>query len=188
MEQKNESIVQVDEDGKIVGPVFFREAHPKEGKGIRHVTSNVFLFEDKNFNRILLTKRSKNISRPGAFNVTIGGHVNWLTHEGRSEDPMKTALKELSEEVFYGLPLPNVTLNHLAYFKKDTRPNDPEYIHLFSTVYPGPFNPDLHEVEELYFANLRDVQREILERPEKYVSSARPFLNQMLSVLEIKLS
>lgn len=178
-------IVQVDDSGNVLGPVSYESAHPKDETthGIRHLSSNVFIFEDISLRNILLTERSAKISRKGRLNVCIGGHAIWLEQLNRAQTPLEAALSELSEEVFYNASLPEElrkTLHPITTFPKDLRPNDPEYVHLFQAVYRGPFSLNPDEVSSADFRGVESVVKDVQEHPELYVKSASLYLERLL--------
>lgn len=156
-------LVKVTKNGRCLGPVTYELAHPKNpfSPGIRHLTSNIFIFEDPAYNRLLLTRRSKGISREGVLNVCIGGHARWLVKEKRAETPLETAVSEL-DEVFYKTQIPSsINLREVAHFPKDLRLNDLEFVYLFDGFHPGPFNLHPKECSEAFFVGLNEIVDDI---------------------------
>jgi len=175
------SIVHVTDFGIEIGPIPYDLGHPKDinARGLRHSTSNTFIFEDYSQSKLLLTRRSERVSHGGVLNVTVGGHAKWLENENRAQTPLETALSEL-EEVFYQQPVPKeLSLKPVSQFRKDIRPNDPEYVHLFEGIYKGLFSLQPDEVSEAFFEDLDLISREVLRNPEKYVRSARFYLERL---------
>lgn len=182
MQEEYPPIVQVTDTGVVVGPVSYESAHPRDPNtpGIRHLTANVFVFEDNSYSRLLLTRRSGGIDRGGILNVCIGGNAIWLKNEQRAQTPPETAVNEL-EEIFYQTPIPeSFGLRGLISFPKDLRINDPEYVHLFEGIYQGPFSLQPDEVSEAFFVNIEELLRDLEINPSKYVKSANFYLGKYL--------
>jgi len=174
-------IIEVDDYGNIVGPINYEDAHPQDQEtgGVRHLTSNVLVFEDESCKRLLLTQRSKDISRSSTLNISVGGHGIWLNNEDRAQTPLETALMEMQEELFSGNSLPNgLKIDYVNSFRKDLRMNDLEYVHFYRTFFSGPFNPNAREVSRAFFEDIDFVLDDLLKNPCKYVKSAPLYLCQ----------
>ena len=70
-------IVQVDDLGNVVGPIMYKAAHNPR-KPIRHATSHVLVFETPKFERLLLQRRGGSVDKPGAFDSSAAGHIDWI--------------------------------------------------------------------------------------------------------------
>lgn len=177
-------IVEIKDNGEIVGPIKYELAHPKDSskKGKRHLTSNVFIFRDSSLTEIALTERTLNLASGGKISICIGGHNNWIDYLNRGETPFETVQREIQEEVFYNSILPKKLekIVFVSSFLKDLRINDSELVTLYAGIYPGPFFPDDNEVKEIYFKNINSLQQDIQNNPEKYVKSAGIFLDHLL--------
>jgi isopentenyldiphosphate isomerase len=181
-------IVQVDDSGQVLGPIRYEEAHKKSPhqSGIRHATSSIFIFNNENQDRLLVTKRSHNISRPNMLNVCVGGHAIWLSNKFRAQTPKETAITELAGEIFYDMPVPDPfgRMSYVTGVRKDLRLNDPEYCHLFRYVHCGPFKANPEEVSDVFFEDTAKVREDVRSNPQKYVRSARFYLDNFFAAFD----
>jgi len=162
MANKYPPIVQVDDFGKIIGPINYEVAHSE--KEIRHATVNIFLFGDHSYEKIMVSLRGYRVSGAGKWDSSAGGHINWLVDENRAATPEETIHAEIKEELFFNRKTPRELLNGLELicaFPNDENQSNKEFTYLFRSVYPGPFfhNPD--EVRELKFVGLGWLREDI---------------------------
>ncbi len=179
---KHPPVVQVDDAGNIIGPIWFEEAHPKDKneKGIRHATANTIIYSSPDKKQVLLQLRGGTAKKPDVWDCSAGGHIDWIPRENRASTPEETAYQEIDEELFSGKGIPSsMTLKKAGEFPKQTRPNDPEYVYLFESVYSGLFltNPD--EVREARFFDVDFLKQDIKQNPDKYTSSLRVYLERV---------
>ncbi len=179
MSPKYPPIVQVDDFGRVIGPVEFNLAHTRnlkpETRGIRHRTANAFIFEDTSYQRMLITKRGSAVNRAGCFDMSAGGHAEWLVGEGRAQKPLETVVCEIKGELFYHRSMPVSLIRSLrlvAEFQKDLRPYDSEFVSLFDGVCPGPFGFDSEEVAEMSFRDISEVWHNVQKNPGPYTKTA----------------
>ena len=187
MIEKYPPIVQVDNNGKIIGPINYEIAHAKHGqeRGIRNLTAQICVFKSDEYNELLISKRG-NIDRPGKLNLGVGGHAIWIESKNRAQNPLENAISEISEEIFYNICFPkNFELNKVTEFRKDLRLKDLEYVHLFSCVYPGPFSINPEEVSEVFFMEINKLKNDLNRNPEKYTKSAELYLEKLLENLHL---
>ncbi len=150
-------IVHVDQIGKPIGPIDYQSAHPKDRntQGIRHATVNCLLFKDDTLEEVLLTFRGVKVAAPGKWDVSAGGHLDWLINENRAEDPYHCMVREIGEELFAGSNLPKgLNIGRIGHYTRDTPANNPEFVHLYKGIFRGPFNPNIHEVADIRFVNV----------------------------------
>ncbi len=179
---KYPDLVRVDEFGNPLGPIDFYTAHAKSGQtaGVRHLSANVIVL-DESRKRLLITRRSKIIESSGLLSSVVGGHVDWLDDKCQAEDPEIAAYRELQEEIFHDNLLPKeIYLERLGSLKKEVRPTDPEYTHLFQTCYNGPFYPNPEEVLDLFFQDFNTTLNNIQENPKEYTKSSLFFLQEFI--------
>lgn len=164
-------IVQVDYNGKIIGPIMYREAHNYLNP-VLHESSHVFIFEDDSYSRLLLQKRGGDVDITGVWDDSSGGHIDWLVDKNRPMAPEETAYRELEEELFdkVGLPL-GLKLEQVCTFLKHTRPADREFNYLFRGVHPGPFLLNPKEVSEVKFFDIEFLLKNIEEDRMAYTDS-----------------
>jgi hypothetical protein len=182
MKETYPPVVKVTRNGLVLGPLLYELGHPNDpfSPSIRHLTSNVLVFEDSTYSSLLLTRRTKGISHAGVLNVSVGGHAIWLTEQGRAATPLETAVSEL-DEVFYKTQIPtSINLREVTHFPKDLRRNDLELVYLFDGVHRGPFNLHPQECSVAFFANLGDVINDVSRNPGKYVKSAALYLEKYI--------
>ncbi len=180
-------IVQVDENGKAIGPVEYKIAHPKDEtcEGIRHAVVSSLIFEDYSYKKVLLQKRGLIVATgKNKYDSSAGGHINWLVEENRADTPKNAVYKEINEELFSLKGIPKILkLEYLGAFHKRTRLNDPEFLHLFEGVYSGPFFQDNKEVSELRWEDMNFLLRDIKNNPDRYTRSLDFVLDKHLNNL-----
>lgn len=169
-------IVCVDEEGRVIGPVSYEDAHDRENpRGIRHLTVSTLIFRDASYEEVLVTRRTREVHSGDVLDISSGGHARWIVAEDRAERPLETAIHELHEELFYQQELPPLELREVAFFRKDLRPYDREYVHLFRGVYNGGLSLNPQEVSEASFLNVRSFYGDALYHREGYTKSV-PFI------------
>ena len=155
---REELLAVVDEEDEVVGADTFSAVHRK---GLRHRSTSVFIFRNPFLREVLLTMRSRTADDPGRL-CAVGGHVS--AGEGYEE----AARKELGEEAFYRLPLPELSLKRAGKVRIE-RPENREFCTVFWVVHPGPFRGDPEEVEGLpVFFQLEFLGKDMKKHPEKY--------------------
>lgn len=175
-------IVQVTNTGEVIGPVKYEDAHPRDPntQGIRHLTANILIFEDRSYDRLLLTRKGASIDRGGVLVSCVGGNAIWIRDENRTQTPTEAAISEL-EEVFYQMPIPSsFGLRQVTSFPKDLRVNDPEYVALFEGFSKGPFALHPVEVSEAFFKETNWILEDTVRNPQLYAKSAGLYLRKFL--------
>ena len=167
---RDELIYRVNEEGKILGPIHYSVAHPKDKtqQGERHRTATAFIFDndDPSSQKLLIQKRA-GVAKSGVWDSSIGGHNKY------GQTTLETIKREASEELFNNQPLPEgFEFKEVAGFPKETRPNDREYVILYEGRYPGPFNPG-PEVSEVKFVKLDELRRDMAANPDAYTNSIK---------------
>jgi isopentenyldiphosphate isomerase len=153
----------VSEQDQVVGRVSFKAAHEK---GILHRTSNVLIFDSTDLLNLLINQRSSRAeTAPLKYQFSAGGHV--LSGETYEQG----ALREMNDELFKDLELPNISLTHVATYRNVGRPTNPEFAALHYCVYNGSFSPNPEEVESVHWDNIYEVEKMIEETPERYTKA-----------------
>ncbi|OGI60301.1 hypothetical protein A2641_01085 [Candidatus Nomurabacteria bacterium RIFCSPHIGHO2_01_FULL_37_25] len=164
----DELINTVDENDVITGEQLKSICHRDK---ILHRGASIFCFEDNNLKRVLINKRSMNISvEPGALCVP-GGHLTI------GESYIDGAEREFTEEMLGNNFTGKIKLEELFKIKKFTD-NDYGFETIFRTVYAGGFSPDPHEVESFYFEDISEVIKEIKNAPEKFTETTILLFNE----------
>lgn len=140
-----EWLEEVDESDRVVGRHPRREIHRL---GLRHRSVHIFLFDLKG--RLFLQRRSmRKDVHPGAWDTSAAGHVD------PGETYEASALRELYEEL--GIR-PTAPLEFL--FKTDARATTGwEFIQVYRTVHPGPFELNRDEIDEGQWLTPPDIDR-----------------------------
>lgn len=160
----DETLVVVDDNDEIVGYKPYSVCHKE---GLRHRSSNTFIFKDKSLKELVLFKRGPNVAAPNQLGST-GGHLN----KGQSYE--ECALKEVEEEAFHNLQFPKLDLNELGKIKIDEDiPNNFEWAKIFYVIHEGQLNIDLYEGKEIKFYPVEFIKKDIKENPEKYAKFFR---------------
>jgi len=87
---QNESLIEVDSDNKVIGPIPRGIAHKSPEKYYR----TIFIIVKDEKDKVLLQKRSSSKDLyPNCWDLSVGGHVNY------GETYTEAAIKELREEL-----------------------------------------------------------------------------------------
>lgn len=144
-DNQKELFIVVDEKDKILGYKTRYECH--HNKNLIYRTIGVFLFNSKG--EIALQKRSMTKDTlPGFYTFTASGHV------AKGESYLKTALREMEEEIgVTGLQLEYVSTQLIE--DKTEREMDTHY----KGIYNGKFKINKDEVEEVYYFNKSQIAK-----------------------------
>lgn len=128
----------VDEDNNVIGTALRSECHGNPA--LIHRTSHVVVFHPDG--RLLLQKRSadKDI-QPGKWDTAVGGHL------APGEDFEQAARREMQEEL--GIS-GDIALEFL-FDAKIRNEIESENTRVFGAVYPGPFDFQQEEIDEVRF-------------------------------------
>ena len=163
----------VDDNDNIIGEADFLDVHKQ---GLRHRSVQVFVFENEEYNELLVAQLSRNRGiYSGKFGPSAGGHVK------KGQSYFEAAKQELQEELFYNLYLPNeIELIETSHFKNDDEYLNNENSCLFIAHYSGPFSPDPKETERVFWQDSLDLWKDMEKNPDKYT---KPFINSMNNYL-----
>ena len=160
----------VNPNDEVIGQKPKNECHLK---GILHRNISILIFKDLSQDEVLIQKRSKyKRNKPLKWNLT-SGHVS--SGETREEG----AKRELQEEMFYGVPFPDLKLVELFKFEK-SGDNDHEIVSMHSTIYNGEFSIDPRESEGYKYIHMDELIKDIEINPQDYTDTCR------LSIQEYK--
>ena len=175
MSIKYPPIVQVDENGKVIGPVKYKIAHPENENhnGVRHSTVNVMIFKDNSYRKVLLQKRGKEVlAEKGRYDCSAGGHIDWLIDKNMPDTPKDAVLKEINEELFSLKGIPKtMELGYIGAFNKELALNDKEFLYLVRGICQGPFSLYLKEVSELKWEDVSFLLIDLKNFPGKYTKN-----------------
>lgn len=158
----------VDANDNIIGQEPRSKCHAEK---ILHRAANILVFKDDSLEEILIQKRSlTKKAKPGLF-CFPGGHL------AAGDSYLRGAQREFSEEMYNSDSGENVQLEELFKIRKTTD-DDPEFMTVFRTVSPGPFNIDPVEVDSYFFENINTALRNIKTNPEKYTETTVLLLNE----------
>ena len=157
----------VDEQDNIIGKELKSKCHKEK---ILHRGADVLAFKDSSFKKLLLQKRSKEIlTMPGRLCIP-GGHLDL------GETYFEGAKREFFEEM-HNSKTKDLTFEKLFKFRKDAD-EDPEFLTIFRTVDPGPFDPDPKEVEEYFFEDINVLLSKIETHPKDFTGTTIVVLNE----------
>ena len=141
----------VDEQDKVITNASRNEVYQKS---LSHRIVHVIIFNDKN--EMALQLRSAKVSFcPNHWSTTVGGHVQ----SGESYE--EAALREFEEEL--GITGKFKKFSKDYYNKEGTN----KFLVTFTTIFNGPFQPDLKEVEKIDFFPLEKI-KEMINDGEKF--------------------
>ncbi len=169
----DELIDIVDDFDNVIGQELKSVCH---ALGLRHRGAGILLFSDWNYNEILLQTRSRIKELNPRKLCFTGGHLK------AGDSYYDGALRELHEEMFYGIDFPEyINLEDLFKVKySDSSNKDNEFISVFRAVYIGPFSFDPREVEDAGFFDIDFLKEDILNNPKKYTGTTRVLFKEYL--------
>ena len=186
---KYPKLVQVEDNGRPIGPITWEEAHGlcsghfQNGK--LHAVVHNLIFYDLMEQQILLSLRSKNILFPGLWSIASAGNVDWIDEQNRAENIEETAYRELHEELFHKKELPDeIKLIRVRSFIYQAGLRDKEYCTILKGYYKGPFFPYKQEVEDAKFFDVEFLKRDLLVRPSIYTPGLASYLKDYFGELE----
>lgn len=112
---------------------------------------------------ILLQQRSKHVFLPLLWNAAAAGHVD------AGDDYVRTAQKELEEEMGVRLPMTAFAEFDSVYLRETHNGADyGKFHHSFVAEYSGDIRPDGHEVADYRWVSPSQLARELSEKPELF--------------------
>jgi isopentenyldiphosphate isomerase len=173
MINKEEIYGILDNTGNTIGSASWKEVHEK---GLLHQVVAAFIFEDATFQKLLIQKRSRQMTQdPGKWNHSVGGHVLYL------ETAINAIYRETQEELFDQVNPPNIHYEQVITFFQEDIPGNKERLTLFRAIYPGPFYPEQGELEgPPKWVTLNSLHRDIEKHPNLYTVSFTNSLREYL--------
>jgi isopentenyldiphosphate isomerase len=137
----------VDESGKVTGKATRSTCH--NGSKILHPVVHLHVFNGKG--DLLLQKRSaeKDI-QPGKWDTSVGGHVDY------GETVEEALFREVREELGISDFTPVLLRTYIF-----TSEIEREMVHSYKTTYDGPFCFDKHEIDEIRFWQLSEIEKDL---------------------------
>ena len=150
-------IVFVDKNDNVIGSGTREEALRK---GIIRRIVRVFLFNSTG--ELLIQKRSSNVSLPGKWDQSVGGHVD----EG--EDYYQAAQKELKEELgIKNIPIKEIIKFYAEEISETTK--NKRFSTIYRADYDGEINFNKEEIDEVKWTTLEELDSWMEERPEDFL-------------------
>ncbi|CAH0519326.1 unnamed protein product [Peronospora belbahrii] len=173
VELMKEQIVQVDEQGYVIGPISKKDAHIHDG--VLHRAFSVFVFNSQN--ELLIQKRARNkITFPGFWANTCCSHPLYTKDELEDGIGVKrAAIRKLEHEL--GIPTSTFAINDLTYVSRvlykaasDANWTEYEMDHiLFARGDVSLSKVNENEVEQVEFV-ARDNLQTLLSNPKRKFS------------------
>lgn len=161
-------LIIVNEKDQLLGFEEKQKCH--DGKGILHRAFSVFVFNPKG--ELLIQKRSRFKRLWPLF-----WSNSCCSHPLKDEEIKKTAAQRLQEELGFTCPLEFLfKFLYRASFKDKGSEN--ELVHVFKGVYEGEVKPDEKEVAGWRWLSLKDLEKEIKEKPERFTPWFKSLLNK----------
>lgn len=156
MEQE---VILVDEHDQATGTAGKMKAHEE---GWLHRAFSVFIFDSRG--RMLLQQRAG-----GKYH---GAHL-WTnaccSHPHPDEDTEAAAARRLQEEMGFVTPLePLFSFTYRAEVENGL--TEHEFDHVFAGEYEGTIAPDKHEVEGYRYEEMRFIEQQLEQHPEKFTA------------------
>ena len=172
-----------DEDNNLTGEQRMKsEAHRE---GLWHRTAHVWVY-NLNGELLLQLRANDKALHPGKWDVSAAGHV------GAGEEPAISALREMEEEI--GIRAEKKALEMARILKsktvfRDIKNNEFIYVYLLkSDISPERLKLQKEEVQDARFLPLAQIEHELRETPERYVSVNISYWFEMIGAIRKKLS
>lgn len=152
-----EKVVLVDNEDNVVGKEEKVTAHKK---GFLHRAFSIFVFNSKG--EILLQKRARNKYHSGGlWSNACCGHP-------RPREKLETAAKRrLKEEMGFNCDLKEIfDFKYKIGFANGLTENEVD--HVFIGIYDDNPMPNSEEVEDWKFMNIKELEDDMMEKPDKY--------------------
>ena len=160
----------VDETGKVTGKELYTAAHEKR---LLHLCVSIFAMRKNG--KFILQFRSKFVGYPHTIDTTASGHVT------DDQTPFEAALIELEEEM--GIKGAKLTeIGHAIEPCKNAKPV--HFTYFYFTKWNKTVKPDPHEVEKVLEMTLEELDKKLIEEPEKFAPGLEvglPLLKKYLS-------
>ena len=118
--------------------------------------------------------------KPGLLQHSAGGHVL------AGDTPKHGARRELQEELFANTQLPELSIRKVTSFLQYDIPKNRELVHVYETIYGGPFFPDTGEVaEEPHWIQWKQLLLDTAAKPELFTPSFLFVLSEYRKVTEL---
>lgn len=172
----NELYDVIDKKGNKIGVANWTECHTR---GLLHQCVHGILFRTDERKEVLMKKRSyQMVQEPGVWEIAVAGHMLSGT------TPAEEIKKEFQEELFPGRKLPrNSKIKMVGSFLNNDILNNHELVYLFEIICPGPFLPDIDEVEgKPIWMEFKQVLRDIKTNPIKYAQYSINALSKYTSI------
>jgi isopentenyl-diphosphate delta-isomerase len=154
-----EEVILVNERDEEIGAMEKMEAHRK---GILHRAFSVFIFNNKN--EMLLQQRAVNKYHSGGL---------WsnacCSHPTPGEPTEAAALRRLKEELGFETLLEKIfDFTYEVSFENGL--TEHEFDHVFTGVYNGEINFDKHEVKDICFRSMEEIESDLQTHPSKFTA------------------
>ena len=164
-----------DDNGNKTRTATWTEVH---AKGLIHRTTAVLVFKCQSRKELLIQRRNHKMEQdPGLWQHSAGGHII------SGDTPQDAVKKELKEELFANHELPDIEIREISYFLNQDLPNNKEILHLFETIYSGPFYYDEKELaEEPRWIGFDRLLKDMEENPKKYTHAFRNVIKEYMKL------
>ena len=135
------------------------EAHRK---GILHRAFSIFIFNNKN--EMLLQQRAMNKYHSGGLWTNA-----CCSHPKPGETTEAAALRRLKEELGFETPIEKIfDFTYKASFENGL--TEYEFDHVFTGVYNGEINFNKHEVQDVCFRSMDEIESDLQTHPSKFTA------------------
>src|SRR5438552_1500899 len=154
-----EEVILVNEQDEKTGIMEKLEAHRK---GILHRAFSIFIFNNKN--EMLLQQRAVNKYHSGGLWTNA-----CCSHPRPGEETEAAAARRLKEELGIETPLEKIfNFTYKASFENGL--TEYEFYHVFAGVYNNEINFNTHEVQEVCFCSMADIESALQSHPYKFTA------------------
>jgi isopentenyl-diphosphate delta-isomerase len=154
-----EEVILVNEQDIETGTIEKLEAHRR---GILHRAFSIFIFNNKN--EMLLQQRAMNKYHSGGLWTNA-----CCSHPKPGETTEAAAARRLKEELGFEAPLEKIfDFTYKASFENGL--TEYEFDHVFTGVYTGEINFDKHEVQDVCFRSMADIESAMQTHPGKFTA------------------
>ena len=169
IDSQDSLVPEVDETGRVIGPMTRREAH----SGSRRLHPVVHLHVFNSHGQLYLQQRPhwKDI-QPDKWDTAVGGHVDY------GETILQALHREVSEEIGISDYLPQFVKRYIYDSQRER-----EMVHVYMTTYDGPMRPDSQELSGGRFWDRDEIDQAMGQGiltpnfEEEYTTVLLPFLD-----------
>jgi isopentenyldiphosphate isomerase len=157
----------INENDEVIGEARYSECHKK---GLLHRGVHVLFFKDETYQKILIQKRSLDVTQPGKFTFP-GGHVR------KDQSYLEAIEMEVREEVFNNKKIPSSLKFEYLFKVRKTEPECDALVQVYRAVYSGRVFHN-HEVVLNRWVNIEKLVSDVKNNRDDYDNTVQFLLGE----------